>query len=400
MSNSPENALRRAQEHCFLSGVGDVGEALCGLNMPYGLAKIQHVQGELGLPQDASFVGAPDATVTRNENRWKHGFGYGGRVQWTGDFAVLDIKSNHCGMIAVAVHDAPPPAEIEARARHLVEHPLVIDGVQVDFDLAEGNHFLDLCEVQSVEQGVDAISNTYAVIHSSGHEFRESSPMGPGIYWDHSDSLARMMETRQTPWGPLHILQGESAQRWYEAYTWCQSFSLRRRQALAEALLGPLTVVCNRTHQGLDAINDAILGCYCFDDDDLARGQLFPLTLSPELPIYMVRPTPSFSDATLEATGFRERAERHGLTERLRNVNLLPHGGGYSYAQYAQARRVVEQGESRCFELVRNDGSIEVTENVRALAAGYRGDEVRRRMIELQLGEPVLQAEIRYILRI
>ena len=28
--------------------------------------------------------------------------GYGGRIQWTGDFAVLDIKSNCCGMIVVA----------------------------------------------------------------------------------------------------------------------------------------------------------------------------------------------------------------------------------------------------------------------------------------------------------
>lgn len=399
MSSSPDSALQRARQHCFLSGVGDVGEALCGLNMPYGLAKIQHVQRELGYPPDASFVGAPDATVTRNENRWKQGFGYGGRVQWSGDFAVLDIKSNHCGMIAVAVHEPPPPAEIESRARRLMVEPLVIDDVQVDFDLAEGNHFLDLCTVTSAEDGVKT-SDTIAVIHSSGHEFRETSPLGPGIYWDQSESLAAMMETRQTPFGPLHILRDQDAERWYAAYRYCQEFSLRRRQALAEALLGPVTLICNRTHQGLAAINDAILGCYCFDDADLERGQLFPLTLAQELPVYLVRPEPSFSDRALDATGFGERADRLGLLDRLRQVNLLPHGGGYSYAQFASASRVVEHDSRRSFELVRRDGSVELTEDVRALAAGYRGDEVRSRMVELGLGQPVLQARIDYILRV
>ncbi|MEZ4226328.1 MAG: hypothetical protein R3B13_35615 [Polyangiaceae bacterium] len=390
-----DRALFRAREHCFLSGVGDVGETLCALNMPYGIAKIQHVQRELGLPQDASFVGAPDATVTRNKNRWQQGFGYGGRVQWTGDFAVLDIKSNHCGMIAAFVEDPPSPQGIEERARALIEKPLVIDGVEIDFDLGESNHFLDLCDVTESDTPVP---KTLAVIHSSGHEFRKHSPRGPGIYWDESDSLAKLMETRETPWGPLHILRGQDAASWLDAYLWCQDFSLRRREALARALLGPIEVVCNRTHQGLAAINDAILGCYAFDETDLQSGQLFPLTLGPDLPLYLVQPSPSFSDAALEATGFGERARRLGLEQRLREVNLLPHGGGYSYAQLADAR-VSHDAEGRLFELVHRDGHVESVRDVRASAFGYRGDEVRARMIELGLGTPVLTSSIRYILR-
>ncbi len=366
-----------------MAGVGDVGEGLCAANMPYGLAKIQHVQAELGLPPDASFIGAPDATVTRNTVRWDHGFGYGGRVQWSGDFAVLDIKSNHCGMIAVSLDEAPPPAEIEARARKLMADAMVIDGVEVDFDLAEGNHFLDVCEVRNPEPGTP---RKLAVIHSSGHEFREVSPKGPGIYWDQSPSLSAMMETRETPWGPLHILRGDRADEWYAAYTWCQEFSLRRREALARALLGPVEVVVNRTHQGLSAKNDAILGCYTFDAEDLARKQLFPLTLSPELPVYLVAPRPNMDDAALDATGFGERAERLGISERLRNAQLLPHGGGYSYAQYARVRGVEERDGDRWFVLEKSDGSADTVHDVRAAAYGYRGDEVRQRMLELQAG--------------
>src|SRR5258706_12980499 len=108
---SEEKALERAHEHCFLAGVGDVGEALCAANMPYGIAKMHHVQAELGLPPDASFIGAPDATVTRNNVRWNHGFGYGGRIQGSGDFPRLDLQRNHRGMIAGALEDSAPHAD-------------------------------------------------------------------------------------------------------------------------------------------------------------------------------------------------------------------------------------------------------------------------------------------------
>lgn len=395
-----ERGLERAREHCFLSGVGDVGEQLCGANMPFGIAKIQEVQRQLGLPMDASFTGAPDATVTRNTNRWGQGFGYGGRIQWTGDFAVLDIKSNHCGMIAVALHDPPPPAEIEARARKLEKEPLVVDGVEIEFDLTEGNHFLDVCRVVERYSSDAPKADTLAIIHSSGHEHRERSPKGPGIYWDASEELQKMMETRETPWGPVHVLTGQRARDFYEAYTWCQEFSLRRREALARALLGELDVIVNRTHQGQLAMNDAILGCYCFDESDLASGQLFPLTLGPTLPAYLVRPVPSFDDAALGETGFRPRAERLGLVERLSKANLLPHGGGYSFAQYTRVAGVTSEGNQRSFALAKPDGAVDQVSDVRSAAYGYRGDEVRQRMLDLRLGEPVLKSEISYILRV
>jgi hypothetical protein len=397
MSIDAAKALQRAREHCFMAGVGDVGEALCSANMPYGLAKIQWIQRELGFVDDASFIGAPDATVTRNTPRWTQGFGYGGRIQWTGDFTVLDIKSNACGMIVVALDDPPPSETIRERAQKLQREPLEVDGVEVEFDLGEGNHFLDICQVVE-SYGVEPVAQTYAVIHSSGHEHRERSPKGPGIYYDASEELRALCEVRETPWGSLHVLRGERAREWYEVYDWCQRFSLARREALARALLGPLRVVCNRTHQGLLAMNDAILGCYCFDDADLEAKQLFPLTLSPELPVYLIEPLPNLDERALSETGFLPRAERHGLVERLMRANLLPHGGGYSYSQFSHVGGVREDGAVRGFELVRPDGSVEIAHDARPHAYGYRGDEVRQRLLELRLGEPRIKTEISYIL--
>src|SRR5688500_18846571 len=175
---SPAEALARAREHCFSKGTGDAGESLCLANMQYGIAKIQHVQERLGLPADATFVGAPDATVTRNEPRWRQGFGYGGRIQWTGDFAVLDEKPNACGMLVGALPELPPEEDARAAARRVQTTGLELDGTALDYDLHESNHFVDLLEVRGEAAGLP--SRFLFIMHSSGHEHRGPRPRGPG----------------------------------------------------------------------------------------------------------------------------------------------------------------------------------------------------------------------------
>ena len=98
-----QRLLQRATEHIFSTGLDD-GAARLGLtNMRYGLAKIHLAQESLGLIPDATFIAAPDLSVTRNSSRWRSGFGYGGRVTW-GDgqqeLIILDLKPNCCGMLA------------------------------------------------------------------------------------------------------------------------------------------------------------------------------------------------------------------------------------------------------------------------------------------------------------
>ena len=193
--SDPDALLERAREHCFLAGVGDVGEQLCAANMPYGIAKIHEAQRQLGPPADATFVGAPDATVTRNVKRWTQGFGYGGRIRWSGDFAVLDIKSNGCGMLVGTLPEVPEREELMERARTLVEDGLEVEGIPIEYDLDHGNHFLDVCETTSSEE--EDAPPAYFVMHSSGHEHRDSSPFGCGIYYDADESLAARWDGRR-----------------------------------------------------------------------------------------------------------------------------------------------------------------------------------------------------------
>ncbi len=422
-----ERKLERAREHCFMAGVGDVSMALCEANVPFGLAKIHHVQEQLGVEPDATFVGSPDATVTRNENRWSQGFGYGGVYAWSGDFTVLDIKPNACGMIVGTLPDLPALEELRGRLHVLEKDGLTMDGVAIESDLTESNHFVDVFEVASGDSGAGKGERESAavaeqllggaryvyIMHSSGHEHRGPSAKGPGLYWDQSEELRSLARKFDTPWGSLHILQGEMAADWYQFYREVQDFNHRRREALADFLFGDHQTLINATHQGLVRWYDrANIGCYTFEDPhleeppagaDRASGAdlVFPLTLSPTLPAFLVRGRRNISDAAIERLGWGERIERHDLMSRVAGTNLLPHGGGYAYPQLRGVARVVEHGpDDRRFELApaSPDAALEVIETPRELEYSYRGMEVKERLEELELGDILVKLDLQYVL--
>lgn len=393
------DGLERAREHVFMAGVNDSGMALCEANAPYGLAKIHFVQSELGYPADACFVGAPDATVTRNPNRWKQGFGYGGSYQWTGEFTVLDVKPNACGMLAGALPAFPALDAVRSRLHDIRRDGLVLDGVALDEDLTESNHFVDVFEVdeQRSREPAPLGARFFFIMHSSGHEHRGPTPRGPGLYWDESRELVDRARSFSTPWGSLLVLEGDEAARYQAFYRAVQDFNHRRREAFARALFGELEVVVNATHQGLTrGHNRANIGCYTFDDHD--AGALFPLTLSPTLPAFLVRGQRNLDDAAIDRLGWRARLERHGLVDRVRGTNLLPHGGGYTYPWIHSVGEVLEDGpDRRRFTLLTDDGP-RIIEHPRQLRYGYRGMEVKDRMEELGLGAATVQLELAYVL--
>ncbi len=394
--------LARAAEHVFMAGVDDSGARLCEANLPYGLAKIHHVQAELGLPQDASFVGSPDCTITRNTPRWNQGFGYGGVYQWSGEFAVLDIKTNACGMLVGSLPELPDPAAVREQLHVLERDGLSLDGTKVDNDLRESNHFVDVLTVDPSEQREDAPGDAkhFFIMHSSGHEHRAHTQMGPGLYYDESEELLALARRVETPWGSLHILEGEQASQWYEFYKRAEDFVFRRRELLANHLFGDFEVTVNATHQGLvRGYNQANVGCYHYDlPQGEQTGPLFPLTLSPQLPCYLVRGQRNLSEQTMSELGWDARLDTHGLRERIANTNFLPHGGGYRYEQFSSVASVQESKGKRVFELQSTTG--EANQRIttpRDLPYAYRGMEVKDRMVELGLGEPVIKLDLDYV---
>lgn len=384
--------LQRATEHIFSTGLDDSGARLGLANMKYGLAKIHLAQEALGLSPSATFIAAPDLAITRNRNRWRSGFGYGGRLTW-GDghrpLIILDLKPNCCGMLAGGLDRLPARDALLKRMEALRSLELNVNGIPVKWDFGKSNHFITLFRTTPLS---DRAFLPYAfVIHGSGSELRGETPWGDGLYWDWSEALRRKADVLETPFGPLRLLTGQAAGDYYDFFQWVDAFSRQRRALIARRLFDDVTLYNNETHQGLVSMNEIALGVYAVREEEEA---IFPLTLQAHLPAYLVRGRPNLSDETIERLGLAERAQRLGLYDRLRSANLLPHGGGYTVPHVQDVVSVIETEQQRYFELsfVTGEGR-QIIDNVRDLPYAYRGGEVVERTVALGMGELVAQLD-------
>lgn len=390
--------LQRAAEHIFSMGLDDSGARLGLANMKYGLAKIHLAQEALGLAPDATFIAAPDLSVTRNQNRWRSGFGYGGRLTW-GDgqqeLVVLDVKPNCCGMLAGGLGELPARDTLLRRVQALQVEDLAVDGISLKWDLGVSNHFFSLFRVTPQDGGSWL---PYAlVMHASGGELRGESAWGDGLYWDRSAALQRKARILETPFGPLRLLTGQDA-RDYAAF--CQrvdAFTRQRRLFIARRLFGDLTIYSNGTHQGLMNMNDMVLGVYNLEKPE----NLFPITLQSRLPAYLVRGRPNLSEAVIDRLGFADRARRLGVYHRLRSTDFIPHGGGYTFPHLQSVTAEIAMGEERYFELDFSAGDgRQIVSDVRDLPYSYRGLEIVDRVVELELGKVAARLDPIYVFKI
>jgi len=129
-----------------------------------------------------------------------------------------------------------------------------------------------------------------------------------------------------------------------------------------------------------------VLGALVFEP---GTDAVYPLTLRPDLPAYLLRGRPNVREDVLERAGLAARAARHGLLERLGGANLLPHGGGYTYPRFGAAVETIGQrDEERRFRLEPLDGgAAALVATPRDLVPDFRGREVLERVQELELAE-------------
>ena len=393
-----EERLRRAGEHIFSTGLTDSGAHLARANLPYGLAKIHFVQEALGLRPSATFVGAPDFTVTRNRARWRSGFGYGGALTWgdgTEELVILDLKPNACGMIVGGLEDMPEPLDVLARLHALAREAVEIDGVPVRWDFGKSNHFVDVCRVVAADG--ENLPPYAFLMHFAGDELRGPTSLGPGLYWDESPELRARMRVYETPFGPLRVLVGEEACRYHGFYRRVDAFVRVRRCLAAERAFGDYVPLNNETHQGLVGLNRMVLGCYSFRGTE----RLYPLALRPDAPSYLIRGRPNLSARAQERLGMGERAARLDVERHVAGADLLPHGGGYVFPDIRRVRRVHELDGSRFFELEPYAvPGRQIVEDVRDLPFEYRGRAVLERAVELEMAEVVASLWPEFVLKI
>jgi hypothetical protein len=395
---SKSELIERAKRHIFSLGLNDVASYLCRLNMKFGLAKIHYTQYKLGMEPNATFISAPDETVTRNKVRWESGIGYGGKVSWgSGEdkVIILDVMPNACGMLVGGIKNLLEPREVMNNVYGLKRNEVFIDDIKVSWDFHVGNHFIDMFRVVKVTE-ID-LPDYIFIIHSAAPELQGENQKGLGLYHHKSRVLKEVMKEVKTPLGPCRVVLDEDAKEYYGFFRYADEFAKKRRRLAATEIFGDFTEIINETHQGLLNYNEIALGCHYINQ----QGQMFPIALRADLPAYLVRGNPNLSEETIEALGFYKRAEKLGVMHRLKNLNILPHGGGYTFPDMLEASGEVEMDNKRYFITEMKSGiGQKIISSTEGIPFTYRGREVIVKTLELRMCDIAARLMPIYVLKI
>ena len=404
-SRDSEAILNRARKFYFSTGLNDSTSCLCKSNMAYGLAKLHITQDALGMEPTASFISTPDETISRNVGRWNAGFGYGGKLSWGeghNRFICLDVKPNYCGILAGGLAELPEPKEIIARVNEFIIQEFYIDNFRIESDFHKSNHFIDFFETKGYrgEPLPENFPPYVFLIHGSCPELRDANDKGPGLYWDKSDVLMDMAEEMDTPFGKIRYLLDSDAKRYIDYCKYADEFSKKKRKLVGNFLFGNFKLLTNPTHQGLIDYNTILLGAQDASKPEI-KDQYFPIALRADLPAYLVKGKKNLRNDVIEDLGFSRRASNLGLMHRLKNANVIPHGGGYKFDDISHVVKVFTVGGRRFFVCdLENDTGMKIIEEVSALEFSYRGKTVLRRTVELDLAEPEIKLIPKYVLKI
>jgi len=391
--------ILRAKEHIFSTANPHGANLLARENWAYGLAKMHYAQRQHGLEPNAIWIGGPDETITRNNNRWNQGVSYGGKAVWGGGkekFINLDVKPNACGILVGAIDKVPSPEELLQKMNRLQGKKHFVDDVELEWDFNAGNHFIDIVEVINADGF--KFPRYLVMMHGGCGELKGDNPFGMGFYWDYSKILQEKMVKEKTPWGTIRLLLDGDATEYMKTFKKGLDFSMKRREIAFKEVFGGKKVLINKAHQYMVDYNSCLLGCQQVD----RKNELFPVAISADYYSYIVRGKKSFTKGQMDMLGFRERAEELGVEKYFKNANILPHGGGYTIPNIRNVKEVFTIGKERFFVVqLKHQGKLEIIRDIRSLQFGYRGGtEVIFRTTELGLGDVAAELRPIYALKI
>ncbi|MFX1393379.1 MAG: hypothetical protein ACFFAH_07375, partial [Promethearchaeota archaeon] len=109
--------------------------------------------------------------------------------------------------------------------------------------------------------------------------------------------------------------------------------------------------------------------------------------LRADISAYLFKGKQNFSETNLKNLQFLKRAEKLGIINLLKNANILPHGGGYSFPDVKNVRKVLEYKDQRYFVCeLKTKNRIKIVRNVREIQFEYRGRNIVFKTLQLNLG--------------
>ncbi|HEX55094.1 MAG: hypothetical protein DRO94_04890 [Candidatus Altiarchaeales archaeon] len=396
---SKDELLEFARNRIFFLGLRDLAAALSYENMQYGLGKMIYALDS----GDVYSVFGPDATITRNVGRWMSGFGYGVVIRWPDNGVFFpEIRPNGCGMILVRLDEMPRKDDIIERISELEKSDIYLDGTKLKPDFGKGNHFFEFYKVintsPEIEHEIPEDAN-YAIIHGSSPEKKSE------IY-----SMIDTGNWVKTPLGKISVLDGEDAKQYYRKWLKFEKFAKKRREFLAREILGDCKILSNLTHQGIFKKNEIRLGCHDTMDESYPPGEaLFPVALRWDHPVYIFKGFKNLSDEVIGRLDFDSRVDELGIRDELKNINILPHGGGYSIKLEYSNIEIINTEIGNCFILsgarpvsrvdeiddisgISRFGRMIVT-NPHELPYDYRVTGIIEKVMEYKLAKPVAKLQ-------
>ena len=394
-----KSLLDFAKERIFSLAFRDLTSVLTYENMSYGLGKMIYALDE----SDVYTVFGPDATITRNIGRWMSGFGYGGLISWP-DKGVFfpEIRPNACGMAIAKLDELPSKRDLIDSVSAVEHSNPIMDGTEIKSDFGKGNHFFEFYKPLGISPDItDTMPEdcSYAILHGSAPERKMD------MYGAMDDR-----EWVKTPLGDISLLEGSNGSEYYRKWKAINEFSKKRREFLLKEVLGECEIISNLTHQGIFGKSEVRLGCHDTMDNSYPPGEaLFPVALRWDIPLYIFRGKQNLSEEVIGRLDFGKRAEDIGLTDELKKVNILPHGGGYKIDLNYSKIEIIRSDLGNTFVLSDPESISRIEQsdegtgvhkfgemiimNPRELPYDYRGMGVVEKILEYDLADPVAKLQ-------
>lgn len=368
------------EENIFSIAVNDLSSNISILNTKFGFYKLKKAMEKLGYDNSPFCVFGPDAGVTRNFERWKSGFGYGCLINWgEPELAFPQMKPNACGMLVAKISEVPNEEELIERIQKFNKKNPVLWNKELKWDLGKSNHFVEILKateskLNNIERGENLV-----LMHTSPTELKP-------LLYDFDKWEERGGKWIETGEGDILVLEGEVADNYYDTYQGIEEFSNKKRELIANYLFDSPKFVSNKIHQGISKPGEIRLGLYDCGED------YFPISLRPDLPIYIVEGKKNIKRDILKEKGIGEK-------KWLENINILPHGGGYTFNLSQNGIDLIKKDGNR-FYRVNFDGRDYIFSNPSTLPYSYRGKEVIEKIKQWDLGKPLVKMKQKYTVKV
>ena len=367
--------IQDAHSHIYSWSTNDLTFQLAKEVMSIGLAKIKYFYKQVGADSNNVLsIFGPDGSITRNKSRFKEGVGYGCAVVSKDYIFPSLLHPNGCGFGLYHITDVPTIPQIVDRLEGMKK-----DGVQVGskigkWDVWKSNHFIDILRLESIEseyQDKDRLlpGGHYVLIHSSQQTEKQKLS-----FWREED-----FHQEETPFGVVKGLTGKACSDYLEYFQSVEDYSKSKRTSIAENLFGEDNIKCisNPTHQGYYKEGESFimrLGLYnSLDRTGDKEKPIFPLGFNGYSFIYLYEGLPNIKKEHWSFS-YVERAEKFNHKSIIKNINILPHGGGYKLLYpFSQVKTYVHNAEYYFNLFHAPMESRMLIQNVESLEYGYRG---------------------------